>query len=145
MEIYKRVVGLGVHPGKISACAVMERADGTVVIELREFGGFKKDRKALALWVKEMAPEVVVMESTGIYWKSPYAALETVGIHAWVVNARHVKSVPGRKTDISDAQWLATLARAGLVSASFFHSASRHPSPAPYLQATPETRRHAGL
>ena len=72
--IYKRVVGLDVHPGKISACAVMEQADGTVVIELCEFGGFKKDRKALALWVKEMAPEVVVMESTGIYWKSPHAA-----------------------------------------------------------------------
>ena len=59
------------------------------------------------------------MESTGVYWKSPFAALEVVGIIAWVVNARHVKAVPGRKTDMADAQWLATLARAGLLRASF--------------------------
>jgi transposase len=66
-------------------------------------------------------------KSTGIYWKSPYAALEQVGLAAWVVNARHVKNVPGRKTDISDAQWLATLARAGLVRASFIPPAEiRH-------------------
>ncbi len=59
------------------------------------------------------------MESTGLYWKSPFAALEAVGIIAWVVNARHVKAVPGRKTDMADAQWLATLARSGLLRASF--------------------------
>jgi transposase len=59
------------------------------------------------------------MESTGIYWKSPYAALEAVGIRAKVVNARHVKNVPGRKTDVGDALWLATLARAGLLRGSF--------------------------
>jgi transposase len=59
------------------------------------------------------------MESTGIYWKSPYAALEAVGIRAKVVNARHVKNVPGRKTDVGDAHWLATLARAGLLRSSF--------------------------
>jgi transposase len=61
----------------------------------------------------------VVMESTGIYWKSPYAALEHVGIRALVVNAHHVKRVPGRKTDIADAQWLAILARAGLLTGGF--------------------------
>jgi transposase len=59
------------------------------------------------------------MESTGIYWKSPYAALEAAGIRAKVVNARHVKQVPGRKTDIGDAQWLAMLSRAGLLRGSF--------------------------
>ena len=59
------------------------------------------------------------MESTGIYWKSPYAALEKVGIRALVVNAHHVKQVPGRKTDNTDAQWLAILARSGLLRASF--------------------------
>jgi transposase len=62
---------------------------------------------------------MVVMESTGIYWKSPYAALEKVGIRAQVVNARQVKKVPGRKTDTSDAEWLAMLARAGLLRGSF--------------------------
>jgi transposase len=125
--IHKRVIGLDVHQNKISACAVVEQADGTVSIEQREFGGFKRDRQALAQWAHEMAPDVVVMESTGIYWKSPYAALEKVGIAAWVVNARHVKTVPGRKTDVADAQWLATLARAGLVRASFIPPADiRH-------------------
>jgi len=53
------------------------------------------------------------------YWKSPYAGLESVGIRAKVVNARHVKNVPGRKTDVGDAHWLATLARAGLLRGSF--------------------------
>ena len=117
--IYRRVIGLDIHQAKISACAVSEQSDGSVVVEMQEFGGFKRDRRALAQWAKSFAPEIVVMESTGIYWKSPYAALESVGIAAWVVNARHVKTVPGRKTDVADAQWLATLARAGLLRGSF--------------------------
>ena len=71
-------------------------------------------RSGVNKWVKSLQPEQVVMESSGIYWKSPYAALEQIGIIPLVVNARHVKNVPGRKTDIADAQWLATLARAGL-------------------------------
>jgi len=125
--IYQRVIGLDVHQAKISACAIAEQADGTVTVEHREFGAFKRDRRVLAEWAREFGPEVVVMESTGIYWRSPYAALEKVGIAAWVVNARHVKTVPGRKTDVADAQWLATLARAGLLSRSFIPPADiRH-------------------
>ncbi len=125
--IYNRVVGLDVHQAKISCCAQTMQADGTIKMEHREFGGFKRDRRAMAEWVRTIAPEVVVMESTGIYWKSPYAALERVDIRAWVVNARHVKNVPGRKTDVGDAQWLATLARAGLLRASFIPPADiRH-------------------
>lgn len=121
--IYKRVIGLDVHQAQISGCAIVEQADGTVSVERREFGRFKRDRKALAEWAHSISPDVVVMESTGIYWKSPFAALESVGIIAWVVNARHVKAVPGRKTDVADAQWLATLARAGLLRASFIAKA----------------------
>ena len=117
--LYKRVVGLDVHQAKITACAITEDEAGNVGVELAEFGGFKRDRKALAQWVAGHRPEVVVMESTGIYWKSPYVALEAVGIAATVVNARHVKTVPGRKTDWADAQWLAMLARAGMLRASF--------------------------
>ena len=125
--IHDRVVGLDVHQSKISACALLAQPDGGVRVERAEFGAFKRDRKALAQWVRGFAPELVVMESTGIYWKSPYAALEAVGIHAWVVNARHVKTVPGRKTDVADAQWLATLGRAGLLRGSFIPKAQiRH-------------------
>ena len=117
--MHKRVIALDVHQAKITACAVVEHDDGRVEVTKRDFGAFKRDRRALAQWTLEIVPEVVVMESTGVYWKSPFAALEAVGIVAWVVNARHVKAVPGRKTDMADAQWLATLARAGLLRASF--------------------------
>ena len=117
--LYKRVVGLDIHQAQVTACALIEEVDGSTRIEQRQFGGFKRDRKALADWVASLHPDEVVMESTGIYWKSPYAALEAAGIRAKVVNARHVKNVPGRKTDVGDAHWLATLARAGLLRGSF--------------------------
>jgi len=117
--LYKRVIGLDVHQAQITACALIEGPDGTTQIERRTFGAFKRDRRALADWCASHTPDLVVMESTGIYWKSPYAYLEKVGIRAIVVNARHVKQVPGRKTDVADAEWLATLARAGLLRASF--------------------------
>lgn len=119
VALYKRVIGLDIHQAQITACALIEEADGSTRIEQRQFGGFKRDRRELAEWVASLRPDEVVMESTGIYWKSPYAALEAVGIRAKVVNARHVKNVPGRKTDVGDAHWLATLARAGLLRGSF--------------------------
>jgi transposase len=119
ITLHKRVIGLDVHQAQITACAIIEEADGTTLIEQRQFGAFKRDRRALAEWAASLRPDEVVMESTGIYWKSPYAALEAVGIRAQVVNARHVKNVPGRKTDVGDAQWLATLSRAGLLRGSF--------------------------
>jgi transposase len=117
--LYKRVIGLDIHQAQITACALIEETDGTMRIEQRQFGGFKRDRRALALWAASLHPDEIVMESTGIYWKSPYAALEAAGLFAKVVNTRHVKNVPGRKTDVGDAQWLATLARAGLLRGSF--------------------------
>lgn len=128
--IYPTAIGLDVHQRQITACAITTDADGQVRVEHREFGAFKRDRRALAKWCEARAPDAVVMESTGIYWKSPYVALERVGIRALVVNARHVKNVPGRKTDIADAQWLAVLARAGLLRGSFI---------------PPETLRHLRL
>lgn len=119
MTLYKRVLGLDVHQAQITACAIIEDENGEVRIEQRQFGTFKRDRRALAEWAAALRIELVVMESTGIYWKSPYAALEAAGLKTLVVNAKHVKNLPGRKTDIGDAQWLATLARAGLLRSSF--------------------------
>jgi transposase len=119
VALYKRVIGLDVHQAQITGCALNEESDGSTRIEQRQFGVFKRDRRQLATGVAGLRPEEVVMESTGIYWKSPYAALEAVGIRSKVVNARHVKNVPGRKTDVGDAHWLATLARAGLLRGSF--------------------------
>ena len=83
MALYKRVIGLDVHQARITACALIEEADRTMRIEQRQFGAFRRDRRALAEWA---------------------AALEAAGIRAKVVNARHVKNVPGRKTDVGDAQ-----------------------------------------
>ena len=117
--IYRSVVALDVHQAKLTVCALFEDEHGEVQVQLKEFGGFKRDRRAMADWVASFQPNIVVMESTGIYWKSPYAALEKVGIEALVVNAHHVKQVPGRKTDIADAQWLAILARSGLLKGGF--------------------------
>lgn len=73
-------------------------------------------KKALT---QSAGPYIVVMESTGVYWKSVYSALEDADITTQVVNTRHVKQVPGRKTDLKDSQWLASLARSGLLKASF--------------------------
>ncbi len=117
--IYRCVAALDVHQAKLTVCIIYEDDSAKTHVEIREFGGFKRDRRAMAEWVASFHPEEVVMESTGIYWKSPYAALEKKGIAALVVNARHVKNVPGRKTDIADAQWLAVLARSGLLRGGF--------------------------
>lgn len=122
--LYKRVIGLDVHQAQITACAILEDENGELRLEQRQFATFKRDRRALAEWAVQLRAELVVMESTGIYWKSPYAALEAAGVRTLVVNAKHVKNVPGRKTDIGDAQWLATLARAGLLRGSFIPPAA---------------------
>jgi transposase len=117
--LHRRVAGIDVHRMLHVVTALIEQPDGTMQRQTREFGGFKRDCRALAEWRKELQIELVVMESTGIYWKSVYAHLENAGIAAWVVNAHMIKHVPGRKTDMADSEWLAVLARFGLVRASF--------------------------
>ncbi len=117
--VYRCVAALDVHQAKLTVCVLSENDQGEVETHIREFGGFKRDRREMAAWVASFHPELVVMESTGIYWKSPYAALEWHGLKLAVINARHVKQVPGRKTDINDAQWLAILARSGLLRGGF--------------------------
>jgi transposase len=113
------VAGIDVHRLLHVVTVLMTETDGTVTQHQREFGGFKSDLRALAAWLHTLQVRLVVMESTGIYWKSVYAQLERAGIPAWVVNARRIKHVPGRKTDVGDSEWLAVLARFGLVRPSF--------------------------
>ena len=117
--LHRRVAGIDVHRMLHVVTVVIEQPDGSIEQTSREFGGFRRDCRALAAWLGELRVELVVMESTGIYWKSVHAHLENAGIAAWVVNAHFIKHVPGRKTDMSDSQWLAVLARFGLVRASF--------------------------
>ena len=117
--IHRRVAGIDVHRMLHVVTVLIEQADGSMQRQTREFGGFRRDCRALAAWLTELGVELVVMESTGIYWKSVHAHLENAGVAAWVVNAHMIKHVPGRKTDVTDSEWLAVLARFGLVRASF--------------------------
>lgn len=117
--LHRRVAGIDVHRMLHVVTVLIEQPDGSISKHCREFGGFKRDCRALATWLAELQVQLVVMESTGIYWKSVYAHLENAGITAWVVNAHFIKHVPGRKTDMLDSEWLAVLARFGLVRASF--------------------------
>jgi transposase len=117
--LYRRVAGIDVHRMLHVVTAIVENPDGSIEQSSRQFGGFKRDCRELCRWLVELNVELVVLESTGVYWKSLYSHLERAGIEAWVVNAYSIKHVPGRKTDMSDSQWLAILARFGLVRASF--------------------------
>jgi transposase len=117
--IVNRVAGLDVHKMVIVATVLLTQEDGETRKEIREFGTFRKHRRQLARWLNRCGIELAVMESTGIYWKSIYETLESAGIKTYVVNARYVKNVPGRKTDVMDSEWLAILARSGLLKPSF--------------------------
>lgn len=121
--VFPNVVGLDVHPGQITACAISVKANGQAEPQYKTFGGTKTERRKLSSWVRRFNADLVVMESTGVYWKSIYRCLESAGLKIFVVNARHIKNVPGRKTDMSDSLWLAMLGRAGLLRGSFVISA----------------------
>ena len=113
------MAGIDVHRMLHVVTVLLEQPDGSMQRQTRQFGGFRRDCRELAAWLAELRIELVVLESTGIYWKSVYAHLENAGVTAWVVNAHRVKHVPGRKTDVADSEWLAVLARFGLVKSSF--------------------------
>ena len=106
--------GLDIHKRSISACLILE--DGT--FELREFRTFTDELFKLRDWLLKHNCPIVAMESTGVYWRAVHNILEGL-MEVILVNARHVKNVPGRKTDISDCKWLAGLVRHGLVKGSF--------------------------
>jgi transposase len=110
--------GLDIHKDLIVACLIKEKADGTEWSELREFRAFREDLIKMRDWLVEQACPIVAMESTGIYWRPVYNILEET-VQVILVNARHVKNVPGRKTDMADSKWLAGLLRHGLLQGSF--------------------------
>src|SRR4051812_21930668 len=85
----------------------------------REFRSFTEDLEALAQWLSECGVDTVVMESTGVYWIPLYELLEGRGLKVYLVNARHVKNVSGRKSDVLDCQWLQQLMTYGLLSGAF--------------------------
>lgn len=121
-DILTCVMGLDVHRDSIVACLAKGEIGSDPEIEIRSFSTLIPEMKKLRDWVIESDCRHVAMESTGIYWQPIYEMLEPCfdgEINILVVNARHMKNVPGRKTDMRDAQWIATLLRAGLLKGSF--------------------------
>ena len=117
-ELYPNCAGLDVHKKFLVACRLHVDAQGQRHKELRRFDTMLDDLQALRTWLAETTTTHVVMESTGVYWQPVYNVLEEQ-FTVWLVNAKHVKNVPGRKTDVKDSEWLAQLLRAGLLQPSF--------------------------
>lgn len=116
--VYERCCGLDVHKKTVVACLVVSREDGQLRKEIRTFETMTEDLLALADWLTLYNVSHVAMESTGSYWKPIYNLLEG-SFDLLLVNAQHIKAVPGRKTDVRDCEWIADLLRHGLLKASF--------------------------
>jgi len=116
--VYERCAGLDVHKKTVVACRIVPGVRRDWQVEVRTFSTMTGDLLQLSAWLAEGEVTHVAMESTGVYWKPVYNILES-SFTAWVVNARHIKQVPGRKTDVKDAQWIAELLQHGLLKASF--------------------------
>jgi transposase len=118
--IVERVAGLDVHKETVMAAVRAPSPRGGRGQEVKEFGTFHAELVRLRDWLVAQGVTLAVMEATGVYWKAPWQELEEVrGLELMLVNARHVKNLPGRKTDVSDAAWLAQLAECGLLRGSF--------------------------
>ncbi len=116
--IHQRVAGLDVHKRTVAAAVIVVGSDGRWYEEKRSFGTMTVDLLALSDWLTEHGIEQVAMESTGEYWKPVFNILEE-NFEVILVNASHLSQVPGRKTDQSDAAWIAELMLYGLLRASF--------------------------
>jgi len=112
-----RVAGLDVHKASVTACVRVPADPGDRVEDVETFAATVPGLLVLADWLEAHAVTDVAMEATGVYWKPVWAILED-RFSCTLVNARHVKQVPGRKTDGTDAQWLCRLAEAGLLRGS---------------------------
>ena len=116
-KVYDICCGVDVHKKLIVACLRDGRKS-----EVRQFGATTRELLEMAAWLSEARCEMVAMESTASYWKPLYNVLEAQGLPVMVVNAQHMKAVPGRKTDVQDAEWIADLLQHGLLKASYIPS-----------------------
>lgn len=112
--VYERCCGVDVHKKMIMACLRTGKRR-----EIKEFGTSTKALREMAAWLESAGCQMVALESTGSYWKPVYNVLEVLGLDVIVVNAQHMKAVPGRKTDAKDAEWIADLLQHGLLKASY--------------------------
>jgi transposase len=118
-QIRDRVAGLDVHRDTVVACCRVRDPDGQVELTKRSFATARNGLGDLATFLTDYGIQTVAMEATGVYWKAPFYALEGLFEEVWLCNAQHVKNVPGRKSDLSDAEWLADVAAHGMVRPSF--------------------------
>jgi transposase len=112
--VHERCAGLDVHKKTVVACVLTPEGK-----EIRTFSTMTSDLLRLVEWLRERGCRAVAMESTGVYWKPIYNLLEAEDFEPMVVNAQHIKAVPGRKSDVRDAEWIADLLRHGLLRPSF--------------------------
>lgn len=113
-KVYDNCCGIDVHKKLMVACFIHGKEQ-----EVREFGATTRELLELADWLAKGGCQMAAMESTASYWKPLYNILESSGLNAMVVNARHMKAVPGRKTDVKDSEWIADLVQHGLLQASY--------------------------
>jgi transposase len=121
MEVlHDRVAGLDVHKELVAACVRTPGQGRARRSETREFGTFLGDLERMRDWLVAEGVTHVAMEATGIYWRPVWFVLEEVdGLHLDLVNSRNMRMVPGRKTDVGDAGWIAQLLEVGLLRGSF--------------------------
>src|SRR5216683_1644184 len=119
MEIvYERCCGLDIHKKRIVACLITPGGNKQRSKEIRTFRTFTSELLALHDWLHAAGCTHIAMEATGVYWKPAFNLLEGQ-FELLVVNAQHIKAVPGRKTDVRDAEWIADLLQHGLLRGSF--------------------------
>jgi transposase len=121
--LYPCCAGLDVHKRNVVACVRRVGAHGQVHRQVRTFGTMTRDLLALSDWLADEGVTRVAMESTGVYWKPIFNLLEG-RFEVLLVNPRHLKCVPGRKTDVKDCEWIAQLLQCGLASSPSRRSAS---------------------
>jgi transposase len=118
--VHERCCGLDVHKRTVVACVLAPEGQQT-----HTFGTMTRDLVGLSEWLHSLGVSQVAMESTGVFWQPIYNVLEDTGMNVLVANARHIKAVPGRKTDVKDAEWLADLLRHGLIRGSAIPTRAR--------------------
>jgi transposase len=113
--VHPNAAGMDIGSREIWVCVPPDREGETV----RPFGTFTPDLHWLADWLVSCGVDPVAMESTGVYWIPVFEILEARGLNVYLVNARHIKHVPGRKSDVQDCQWIQKLHALGLLTGSF--------------------------
>lgn len=116
--VYERCCGIDVHKKFVVVCLCILTVQGAIQKEIRTFTTMSQDLLRMLAWLKQAGCSHAALESTGVYWKPIHNLLETE-LEVLLINAQHMKAIPGRKTDVKDAEWIADLLQHGLLRASF--------------------------